>query len=89
MALSVLGQLPARKSAGDIYPGDVDMAVVAGLLPVAREYFTAASPELSQTVNNIYQQVFTHAKTPAEALADAEKRANEIIARERLERASR
>ncbi|MBP6962955.1 MAG: sugar ABC transporter substrate-binding protein [Armatimonadetes bacterium] len=85
-ALSVIGQLPARKSAGDIYPGDEDMAVVAGLLPVAHEYFTAAGPELGQVVNNIYQQIFTHSKTPAEALADAERRANEIIARERRER---
>ncbi len=85
-ALSVLGQLPARRSTGNIYPGDLDMAVVAGLLPSAREYFTAAGPELGQVVNNIYQRIFTHAMTPAEALADAEKRANEIIAREQRER---
>ncbi len=85
-ALSIVGQLPARKSAGNIYPGDLDMGVVAGLLPVAREYFTAAGPELGQVVNGIYQEIFTHAKTPEEALADAEKRANEIITRERRER---
>ena len=85
-ALSVIGQLPTRKSAGDIYPGDIDMHVVAGLVPYSREYFTAAGPELGSVVNNIYQQIFTHSMTPPEALANAEKKANEIIAREAAER---
>ena len=84
-ALSVIGQLPTRQSAGDIYPGDIDMHVVASLVPSAREYFTAAGPELGSVVNNIYQQIFTHSMTPAEALANAEKKANEIIAREAAE----
>lgn len=85
-ALAIAGQLPARKSAGNIYPGDLDMGVVAGLLPVAREYFTAAGPELGQVLNGIYQEIFTHARTPEQALAAAEKRANEIITRDRRER---
>ena len=61
------------------------MRVVAGLIPLAGLYFTAASPELGPVLNNIYQQVFTHSKTPEQALADAEEQARTIIAREQAE----
>jgi len=85
-ALSVIGQFPARRSAGDIYPGDVDMGVVARLIPMAKVYFIAAAPELNPIVNNIYQEIFTHSMTPAQSLAHAEARAKDIIARESAER---
>jgi multiple sugar transport system substrate-binding protein len=84
-ALANIGQLPTRRSAGDIYPGDLNMKVLSDLLPHARLYFTAHSPELQPILNNIYQQIFTHARTVEEALADAEKQANEVIRREARE----
>ena len=87
-ALAVIGQFPARKSVGNIYPGDVDMGVVAKLIPMAKVYFTAAGPELGPVVNNLYQQVFTHSYTPAQALSHAEKQAEDIIARETADRAA-
>ena len=84
-ALANLGQLPCRRSAGNIYPGDLNMKVLSDLLPHARLYFTAGSPELQPILNNIYQQIFTHARTVEEALADAEKQADEVIRREAAE----
>jgi len=88
-ALSVIGQFPARKSAGDIYPGDVDMGVVARLIPMARIYFTSGAPELNPVVNNIYQRIFTHSMTPAQALASAERDAKGIVTREAADRKGR
>lgn len=85
-ALTVIGQFPARKSVGNIYPGDVDMGVVARLIPMSRVYFTAGAAELNPVINNIYQSIFTHAMTPAEALADAQKKANKILAQDALEK---
>lgn len=85
-ALSVIGQFPARKSVGNIYPGDVDMGVVARLIPISKVYFTAGATELNPIINNIYQQIFTHAKTPSQALADAENKAHKILAQDALDR---
>ena len=85
-ALTVIGQFPARKSVGNIYPGDADMGVVARLIPISKIYFTAGATELNPVINNIYQTIFTHAMTPAEALADAEKKADRILAQDALER---
>ncbi len=81
-SLAVIGQFPSRKSAGNIYPGDVDMGVVARMIPMAKVYYTSAAPELGPVLNNIYQEIFTHSMTPKQALANAEAQANAIIARE-------
>lgn len=83
--LRALGQFPCRTSAGQIYGNDPDMQVVSKLIPLARVYFTRTSPELQPVVNNIYQQIFTHAKTPEQALNDAARDADAIIARDMSE----
>ncbi len=80
------GQFPCRKSAGGIYGNDADMRVCTSLIPKASIYFTNTAPELQPVINNIYQKIFTHARTPAQALADAEREAREIIARDAADR---
>ena len=61
--------------------------LVQSWVPHARVYFTLPAPELTPILNNIYQQIFTHSKTVEQALAGAEKQANEVFRREAAEEA--
>ncbi len=76
---------PVRKSAGDVYRDDPWMQRIESF----RKY-AASDPShpiytsMRRVLLPMYQYVMINEKTPAEALADAEKRANRILQKESL-----